>query len=39
VDWHWVKGHSGHDENERCDILARDAAMSHDLLEDTGYQP
>ena len=39
VDWHWVKGHSGHDENERCDILARDAAMSHDLREDTGYQP
>ena len=39
VDWHWVKGHSGHDENERCVILARDAAMSHDLLEDTGYQP
>jgi ribonuclease HI len=39
VDWHWVKGHSGHDENERCDVLARDAAMSSDLLEDTGYQP
>ncbi|MBP8039226.1 MAG: ribonuclease HI [Aeromonadaceae bacterium] len=39
VDWHWVKGHSGHDENERCDILARDAAMSANLLEDSGYQP
>lgn len=22
VDWHWVKGHSGHLENERCDTLA-----------------
>ncbi len=22
----WVKGHAGHDENERCDILARTAA-------------
>jgi ribonuclease HI len=22
----WVKGHAGHEENERCDILARDAA-------------
>ena len=39
VHWHWVKGHSGHDENERCDILARDAAMSTNLLEDSGYQP
>jgi ribonuclease HI len=23
VDWHWVRGHSGHSENERVDILAR----------------
>lgn len=22
VEWHWVKGHSGHDENERVDQLA-----------------
>ncbi|NTS77638.1 ribonuclease HI [Catenovulum sp. SM1970] len=38
VEWHWVKGHSGHEENERCDDLARDAAGSSDLLEDEGYQ-
>lgn len=38
IEWHWVKGHSGHDENERCDELARAAATSATLLEDTGYQ-
>lgn len=23
IDWHWVKGHAGHPENERADALAR----------------
>nr|AJO70729.1 ancestral ribonuclease H Anc1 [synthetic construct] len=26
VTFHWVKGHAGHPENERCDQLARRAA-------------
>ena len=25
VRWHWVRGHAGHDLNERADQLARDA--------------
>jgi len=26
IQWEWVKGHSGHPENDRVDILASDAA-------------
>ena len=37
VEWHWVRGHTGHDENERCDVLARQAASQWPLLEDSGY--
>jgi ribonuclease HI len=25
MEWHWVRGHDGHVENERCDVLARAA--------------
>ena len=25
IEWHWVRGHAGHVENERCDALARAA--------------
>jgi len=28
IEWAWVKGHSGHPENERVDDLAREAAMA-----------
>jgi ribonuclease HI len=26
ISWHWVRGHDGHPENERCDALANEAA-------------
>lgn len=28
IEWHWVKGHSGHPDNERVDQLARVQAES-----------
>lgn len=30
----WVKGHASHPENERCDVMAVNAALSGDLIED-----
>ncbi len=37
IKFHWVKGHNGHPQNERCDELAKQAASGEDLIEDTGY--
>lgn len=34
IEWHWVKGHSGHPENELCDNLANEAI---DLLIGVGH--
>lgn len=34
VTFHWVKGHAGHKENERCDVLATTAADGSNLLDD-----
>lgn len=35
VNYLWVKGHAGHRENERCDVLATTAADGEELLDDT----
>ncbi len=37
VTLHWVKAHDGHPENERCDELAKRAAMSGNQVTDEGY--
>ncbi|MEA2102266.1 MAG: ribonuclease HI [Thermodesulfobacteriota bacterium] len=37
VEFVWVKGHAGHDLNERCDELATSAADMTDLKEDYAY--
>lgn len=34
----WVKGHNGHPENERCDILAVEAALGKNLLIDQYFE-
>jgi ribonuclease HI len=32
MHWHWVKGHSGHPENDRADALANQAIESLKVL-------
>jgi len=34
----WVRGHAGHVENERCDLLATTAAAANPLDVDAGYE-
>ncbi|MDR2726470.1 MAG: ribonuclease HI [Deltaproteobacteria bacterium] len=34
VPFHWVKGHAGHNDNERCDILAKTQAARPELPPD-----
>jgi ribonuclease HI len=37
VDFKWIPAHSGITENERCDQLAKEAALAKDLPIDQGY--
>jgi len=37
VRFEWVRGHAGHPENERCDQLAKAAALGPDNAIDPGY--
>jgi len=40
IEWRWVKGHDGHEMNERCDALATAAAdgQSGPLAVDSGFR-
>ena len=38
VSFIWVKGHANNKENERCDVLAVQAADSNNLHVDTWYE-
>ncbi|MFN3446212.1 MAG: ribonuclease HI [Bacteroidia bacterium] len=39
ITFKWVKGHAGHKENERCDVLATAAADDKaNLLIDAGFE-
>lgn len=38
MTFHWVKGHAGHPENERCDVLAVVAAENPPHLIDTVFE-
>jgi ribonuclease HI len=38
VRFKWIKGHNGHQMNERCDFLAVEASNGRNLLVDTWYE-
>ena len=39
VSFHWVRGHAGHPENERCDQLAARALKGSPLPDDLPQTP
>ena len=38
IEFHWIKGHAGHPENELCDELAVKASQSSNLKIDTFFE-
>lgn len=40
IKWNWVKGHAGHEMNERCDLLATESAdgLKGGLVVDRGFE-
>jgi ribonuclease HI len=38
IKFTWVRGHNGHPENERCDVLAVNAAKQKGLLIDSVFE-
>ena len=38
ITFEWVKGHAANPYNNRCDILASEAADGHELLIDDAYE-
>ena len=38
IEFHWIKGHAGHPENEICDQLAVKASQSSNLKIDAFFE-
>ncbi|MDA9879237.1 ribonuclease HI [Flavobacteriaceae bacterium] len=38
VHFQWIKGHNQHPQNERCDVLAVNAAKGKNLIPDTAFE-
>jgi ribonuclease HI len=38
IKFNWVRGHAGHPENERCDVLAVAAGKQKELLIDSVFE-